>query len=81
MGFRPLHFCFLDRHALHAIVIRAGVFAFDFNGILFSCVVDSSVEERVVAVATGRSHRLKVLPTVLGCVIAAIWSKCVYGRG
>ncbi|KAJ9488491.1 hypothetical protein VN97_g4792 [Penicillium thymicola] len=45
MGFRPLHFCFLERHALQAIVIRAGVFAFDFDGILFSCVVDSRCVE------------------------------------
>lgn len=35
MGLRPLHFCFLERHALQAIVIRAGLFSFDFDGILF----------------------------------------------
>lgn len=34
---------------MQAIVIRAGAFAFDFDGILFSCVADSGgVEVSVV---------------------------------
>lgn len=35
-GLRPLHFCFLERHELQAVVIRAGLFSFDFDAILFS---------------------------------------------